>query len=493
MSVAYPLRRDPPPQAAKLHASTAAGAKGATSRARACYIGRAVSGGQPIIVVSVAELDRRLRHAVEDASVGCWIEGEIGSLKKAPSGHIYFTLKDQDEDAIIECVMYRFDARRAERFLLEGARVQLFGRATIWAPRGRLQLVAQRARLAGKGGLLVALEELKAKLASEGLFSAARKRKLPADPHVIGVVTSAGGAAFHDIRSVAFRRGSVRLVLSNAIVQGDGAPESLCAALDRIENYPGLEVVIIGRGGGSGEDLMAFNHESVVRRVVAMRVPVVSAVGHEIDISLTDLAADARAATPSEAAELVVPDQRLRRAALNKSFAALERAILARVFGLRTEVERRRARLGDPRLVVAERQRELDELVTRLSRRGERSLVRRRQLAAAQTARLFARHPRSVIAAERARLSPLAMRLEAAQSLVLGVGGQRLSSLAARLHALSPLNVLGRGYAIALREDGSALRHAEEARLGEELELRLGVGRVRAQVSAILGAKGGEK
>ena len=303
-----------------------------------------------MIIVSVGELDRRLRFAVERASMGCWIEGEVSSLKRAPSGHLYFCLKDPKEDAIIECVMYRFDAQRAARFLVDGAKVQLFGRATVWAPRGRLQLVAQRARPAGRGGLLVALEELKLKLASEGLFAVERKRKLPSDPQVVGVVTSASGAAFHDIRTVALRRGSVRLVLANAIVQGEGAPESLCAALDRIEGYPGLAVVIIGRGGGSGEDLMAFNHESVVRRVAAMRVPVVSAVGHEIDTSLTDLAADARAATPSEAAELVVPDERTRRAALGKAFAALERAMLGRVFGLRAEVERRRAPHGYPRM-----------------------------------------------------------------------------------------------------------------------------------------------
>jgi exodeoxyribonuclease VII large subunit len=243
-----------------------------------------VSGGSQDIVVSVAELDRRLRRAVEGATGGYWVEGEVSSLKRATSGHLYFTLKDDEEDAIIECVMYRFDALRAQRFIKEGEKLQLFGRVTVWAPRGRLQLVGQRARPAGRGSLLLALEDLKKKLAAEGLFEPARRRQIPADPHIVGVVTSAAGAAFHDIRSVAFRRGSVRLVLSPALVQGDGAPASLVAALDALECYPGLDVVIIGRGGGSGEDLMAFNHESVVRRVAAMRVPVVSGVGHETDV-----------------------------------------------------------------------------------------------------------------------------------------------------------------------------------------------------------------
>ena len=285
-------------------------------------MGPRVSGGREEIVVGVAELNRRLRRAVEGASGDYWVEGEVGSLKRAVSGHCYFNLKDEEEDACIECVMYRFDALRAQRHLSDGAKIQLFGRATVWAPRGRLQVVAQRVRPAGRGGLSFALEELKNKLATEGLFDPARKRPLPTDPRVVGVVTSAAGAAFHDIRTVAFRRGRVRLVLSPALVQGEGAPESLLTALARLERYPGLDVVIIGRGGGSGEDLMAFNDESVVRRIANMRVPVVSAVGHELDISLSDLVADARAATPSQAAELVVPDAGARRVALRRAFAA---------------------------------------------------------------------------------------------------------------------------------------------------------------------------
>jgi exodeoxyribonuclease VII large subunit len=431
-------------------------------------------------------LDRRLRRAVESATGTYWVEGEVGSLKRAVSGHCYFTLKDQDEDATIECVMYRFDAQRALRHLTDGAKIQLIGRATIWAPRGRLQLVAQRVRPAGRGGLAFALEELKNKLAAEGLFDPARKRPLPADPRVVGVVTSAAGAAFHDIRTVAFRRGGVRLVLSSALVQGEGAPESLLAALARLERYPGLDVVIIGRGGGSGEDLMAFNDESVVRRIATFRVPVVSAVGHEVDISLSDLVADARAATPSQAAELVVPDAEARRVALRRAFAALSRGMRARVFGLRAEADRRRARLGDPRLVVAERQRELDELGARLLRRTERGLKRRGQVTSALYSRLFAHHPRAVIEKQRARLAPLGARLVGAFRLRLGAGREQLSAQAARLHALSPLAVLGRGYAIALSREGKVVRRAQEAQAGQSLLLRLGEGALDVEVSRVL-------
>ncbi|HWA71753.1 MAG TPA: exodeoxyribonuclease VII large subunit [Polyangiaceae bacterium] len=445
-----------------------------------------MSGGSEDIVVGVAEFNRRLRRAVEGASGSYWVEGEVGSLKRAVSGHSYFTLKDEDEDACVECVMYRFDALRAQRYLIEGAKIQLFGRATVWAPRGRLQFVAQRVRPAGRGGLLIALEALKKKLGAEGLFDAARKRPLPADPRVVGVVTSAAGAAFHDIRTVAFRRGGVRLVLSPALVQGEGAPESLLAALARIERYPGLDVVIIGRGGGSGEDLMAFNDESVVRRIASLRVPVVSAVGHEVDISLSDLVADARAATPSQAAELVVPDAEARRMALRRYSAALERGMRARLFGLRAEVDRGRARLGDPRLVVAERQRELDEFAARLFRRTERALKRRAQLTAALHSRLFANHPRSVIEKQRARLSPLGARLFGAMRLGFGRGREQLSAQAARLHALSPLAVLGRGYAIALARDGKVVRRASEAAVGDAISLRLGEGALDVEVRGVL-------
>ena len=179
---------------------------------------RAVSGAE---VVTVAELDRRLRRAVESASGSYWVEGEVSSLKLAASGHAYFCLKDEREDAVIDCVMYRFDAQRAKKHLVEGARLQLWGRATVWAPRGRMQLVGNFARTAGKGALLEALEALKQRLLAEGLFAPERKRALPGDPRVVGIVTSAHGAAFHDIRSVAFRRGGVRLVLAPAQVQGD--------------------------------------------------------------------------------------------------------------------------------------------------------------------------------------------------------------------------------------------------------------------------------
>jgi exodeoxyribonuclease VII large subunit len=414
-------------------------------------------------VITVGELDRRLRRAVEIASDDFWIEGEVASLKRAPSGHIYFTLKDEHEDAQIDCVMYRFEAQRARRILTEGARLQLKGRATVWAPRGRLQLVGTLARLAGRGALLVALEKLKQQLAKEGLFDAARKRPLPAAPRVVGVVTSSSGAAFHDIRSVAFRRGGLTLVLAAALVQGEAAAPSIMAALDLLERYPGLDAIIVGRGGGSGEDLMAFNDERVVRRIARCRVPTVSAVGHEIDITLTDLVADVRAATPSQAAELLVPDRIAQRDAVEAC---------------------RRQLLRAQRFAVAERQQQLDDLAERLARVTRQRLLRKQRAQQELMQRLAHRHPERVLARARGQLGMLAGRLAASARLQLSKRRKAFGACAAQLDALSPLAVLGRGYAIATR-DGIAVLSSQELTAGDAVRVQVSHGAFRARVTHI--------
>lgn len=435
--------------------------------------------------IGVADLARRLRRAVEGATGREWVEGEVTSLRIAASGHVYFTLKDEREEAAIDCVIYRVNAVRARRFVTDGARVQLLGRATFWAPRGRLQLVGEAARPAGKGALLAALEALREKLQAEGLFRVERKRKLPAEPRVVGVVTSASGAALHDIVTVAFRRGPVRLVLSRALVQGEGAPASLLAALDRIERLAGLDVLIIGRGGGAAEDLMAFNDERVVRRVASFLVPVVSAVGHEIDTTLTDWAADVRAATPSQAAELVIPSVIDQRTALLGVRRALGRAMHARLLEDSHLLAGLRGKLTDPRFVIAEKQQHLDDLRMRLDRRVERVLARRRSVQEGLAARLRARHPATVVVQNRAEVRLLTERLGSALRLRLEGGGGRLREAAGRLEALSPLAVLSRGYAIATRPDGVALRAASDARPGDSLRLRLHQGSLDARVERV--------
>jgi exodeoxyribonuclease VII large subunit len=436
-------------------------------------------------VLSVAELDRRLRRAVESTSTGVWVEGEVASLKRATSGHVYFTLKDEREDAIVECVMYKFDATRSRKHLVEGARIQLQGKATIWAPRGRLQFVGTLARATGRGALLEALEQLKQRLAEEGLFAEERKRPLPLDPKIIGVVTSKQGAAFHDIRTVAFRRASVRLVLVPALVQGETAPVSIVRAIDLVERYPGLDVLIVGRGGGSGEDLMPFNDERVVRRVSRVKVPVVSAVGHEIDVTLTDLCADVRAATPSHAAELVVPDVRARHDRLRGLELELGRALRARLATVRNRLYRAQARLADPRFTIAERQEELDDLVARLEKRFERVVGERRARLNAGERRLLSRHPRVVIGRAKVESGLLGVRLQGASRRFLRERRAELADRVSRLDALSPLAVLSRGYAIASLPDGRAVRDARELSPGDAVTVRVARGRFEAEVRRV--------
>lgn len=459
-------------------------------------------------VIGVADLARRLKRSVEGLPGGEWIEGEIVSLKRAASGHVYFTLKDSREEAALECVMYRMDAAGARQHLVAGAGVQVTARATLWVPRGRLQLVAQRVRPVGLGSLLEQIERLKRRLQAEGLFDAERKRALPDAPRFVGVITSSHGAALHDVRSVAFRRGRVVLVLVSALVQGDGAPDSLLQALDRMRQDTRIQVVIVGRGGGAGEDLMAFNDERVVRCLADFPLPVVSAVGHEVDTTLADLVADVRAATPSQAAELVVPElaPRLERlATLRRQIARAMRVRLAEDRGVLRQL---RTRLGDPRFSIADRQQGLDELVMRAERSVRAGLAeaaeRRKRLAE----RLLARHPRVVVLRSRATLVPLDARLRsalrdrlvaaqrrwAALQPALGRGArsrwqiasERLRFHQARLEALSPLTVLGRGYSIVMNAEGRVVTDAEELATDDVLRVRLHRGSLRVSVVGAL-------
>lgn len=433
-------------------------------------------------VVTVADLCRRLKRALESATGRDWVEGELGAVRQVRSGHCYFALKDEREEAVVDCVAYRFHAQKVRRHLVEGARVQVFARATFWAPRGRSQLVVEDLRPAGKGALLEELQRTKERLSAEGLFDSQRKRPLPKDPRCVGVVTSVDGAAWHDIRTVALRRGSPKLVLCSAQVQGEGAVESLLSAIDKLERYPGLEVMIVGRGGGSFEDLLAFSDERVVRRIACCRVPVVSAVGHEIDVSLTDFAADARAATPSEAAELVVADVRSRRAEMEGLVQSLLRAQRARLEDDRAALARQTARLVDPRFLIADKQQWLDDLVARAERCTARSLRECRAVSRRLEQRLVHQHPRVALSRQRAAVSECQRRLEREMWRRLSSVRQRTLAAHSRLEALSPLQVLARGYSITLDAEGRAVRDSQAVRAGQELEVRLHRGRLGVSV-----------
>ena len=439
---------------------------------------------EPPRALSVAELDRAIRESLElSFDLAVWVEGEVTSARPAPSGHVYFCLKDEKEDASIDAVVYRNSvSNRGRALLVDGARVRLRGKPTFYAPRGRLQLIADRVEAVGRGAILEALERLKEKLGAEGLFAQERKRALPSEPRIIGVVTSPTGAVIHDVCKVAFRRGGARILLAPARVQGDGAAESILRALRALQRVVGVDVIIVGRGGGSSDDLLAFSDEALVRAVAACPIPVVSAVGHEVDVTLVDFAADARAATPSQAAEMVVPDRRARSAQLRQTRVRLVHSMRARLAEDRVRLQALERKLADPRLAIASQQQRLDDRVERLAAWSRRALALRRERLARLGQMLHAQHPQLVIARERSAIVRVSDALRAAMRAQMVRRGAILERSGARLDALSPLKVLGRGYAIATREDGRAVRRASDVKPGERIALRVESARIEADV-----------
>ena len=464
----------------------------------------------PPPILTVSQLGRILTRTLErNFSEAVWVEGEVTGARPAASGHLYFSLKDEDEDATMDVVVYRGNVTPRSKLLVkDGARVRMRGKPTFWVPRGRMQFIGDRVEPTGKGALLEALEKLKAKLQAEGLFAPEKKRPLPHEPRIIGVVTSAGGAVIHDICKVAFRRGGACILLAPAQVQGLGAAEAVRRALAALQRVPEVDVIIVGRGGGSQDDLLAFHDEQLVRDVAACRVPVVSAVGHETDVTLVDFAADARASTPSQAAELVVPDATSRRRLLEERDMRLRRAMHARIVEERARTAKVASAFGDPRLLIASAQQRVDDHVVRMSRIVTRMVAQDRETANRLGARLGAAHPRERIArdkgqvlafrtrlfemvrarviASRGEVSDARGRLAEATRRRLGDEHRDLSGLAGRLDAMSPLKVLSRGYAIATStKDGRAVRDACELTRGETLQVRVGAGSFTAEVTDV--------
>jgi len=443
------------------------------------------SGGSEQPVLRVAQLNRMVRQTLEDRWPNVWVEGELSDVMRAGSGHVYFTLNDETEPAQLRGVMFRSDARRAKAKLENGARVKLRGSLSLFEARGGFQLIARIALPYGLGELHAQFEAVRRKLEAEGLLEDARKRPLPSLPRVLGVVTSEQGAALHDIIRVAQERCPVRIVLAPCLVQGADAPRSIARAIKAVGRVPGLDLVIAGRGGGSAEDLAAWNDERVARAIVACPVPVVSAVGHEVDVSIADLVADLRAATPSNAAELAVPQREVLWERLSTAERRLERALEMRLARERLRMDRIAHRLSEPRTLLGQARSRLDSAQIR----GE-ALVRERVRAGRRLhdgllKRLSRQDPRLRLAQRTAQLAELRARLTASGPPLIGRRRARLGQQAARLDALSPLSVLGRGYAIALSErTGKALVSAGDAAPGDLVHLRLHEGQLTTRVQA---------
>ncbi len=445
-------------------------------------------GGHGDDVLTVAALDARMRAALRTLGV-VWTVGEVSGFRgPAPSGHLYFNLKDEHEDAVVACAMYRRDAQigGGDR-VANGARLKVRGEPSLYAPRGSLQLIVSRVEPAGLGDLLAEREERKRRLAAEGLFDPARKRPLPSDPRVVGVVTSPAGAAFADIVKVAMRRTGVRVLLAPSQVQGAEAPAQLVAALAKLAAVAEVDVIIIGRGGGSAEDLAAFDDESVVRAIAACPKPVVAAVGHEIDWSISCLAADVRAATPSQAAELVVPDASARRTRLDDVRRRLGLAMLGMLRHDQAVLARLTGKLRAPERALALHRQRVDELHARAAAAIRTRISEQRSELERRQRRLAARHPRAVVADARRALAPTVVRLRAAMARRLLTHRSALTVAARRLDALSPLAILSRGYAIVLgtdeRGERQAIRRAESVKVDDLIEVRLADGELSARVT----------
>lgn len=434
-------------------------------------------------VFRVSQLNRSVRAWLEDEYKNVWVEGELSDVTLSGPGHVYFKLNDEDEKAQLSGVMFRSDAQRCKGLFKNGARLRVRGYLSLFEPRGSFQMIARSAKPVGEGDLQAELQRLREQLLAEGLLDPARKRPLPLWPRVIGVVTSENGAALHDIIRVADGRCPVRIVIAPCVVQGADAPRSIELALEAIARVPELSVVIVGRGGGSAEDLQAFNDERVVRAIGRCPVPTVSAVGHEVDVTLSDLIADVRAATPSNAAELVVPELRVLEQQLRHAERNLERALEVRIGQERLRLDRLARKITDPRRALSNSRQRLRDLDQRLLRPLPQRLRSARAQHHALNVRLQRQDPRVTLARDRAQLVNLSARLHAWVKPTLASQRAELSELSARLQALSPTQILARGYAIALHEaTGKALIHSRDAAAGDRVVVRLHEGTLRTRV-----------
>jgi len=434
-------------------------------------------------VYSVSELNGAVRELLEHSFPLLWVEGEISNLAKPRSGHWYFSLKDSQ--AQVRCAMFR-NKNQLLRFNPEdGAQVTVRAKISLYPARGDFQMIVEHMEEAGAGALQRAFEQLKAKLASEGLFDEQLKRPIPAAPKRIGVITSATGAALHDVLSVLRRRYPLGSVLLHPVpVQGTAAAPAICRALQTAGQRAECDVLLLVRGGGSLEDLWAFNEEAVARAIRACPIPVVSGVGHEVDTSISDYAADLRAPTPTAAAELVCPDQNAWLAQIQQLQHRLEYRFSQRVDSAQAaanELDQRLRRLH-PERRLQERMQRLDDLEQRLRRNMLWKQEHRANTLQQLNMRLGAAGPLATIRNKTNNVDYLQSRMEAAMQRVLDQSGARLGIAGRGLNTVSPLHTLQRGYAIATHQNDKVITRADEVSIGENLQIKLRRGHLDCEV-----------
>ncbi|KHJ49744.1 exodeoxyribonuclease [Vreelandella venusta] len=434
-------------------------------------------------LLSVSQLNLKARKALENDLGDVWVEGELSNVSRPASGHIYFTLKD--DRAQVRCALFRQRARFVSAPMRDGDQVKLRGRVSLFEPRGDYQLIADAVQAAGLGELLAAYERLKAQLEGEGVF--ANARPLPFPPRKLLILSSASGAAIRDVLAVLAARWPLAdVTLIPVPVQGAEAAPAMISALALLNRQtrldPAQDAVLITRGGGSLEDLWAFNNEHLARAIFHSRLPVMSAVGHEVDVTLADFAADMRAPTPSAAAERLVPDQHALKRQLQQAEQRLQRALQTRLERDSQRLDALRARLRHPGERLAHQRQHLQALAQRLARAMQFTLSQQQRQLGQLGRRLASQDMARLHRAESERIERLQRRLASAMQRQLETRQARLHSAARALNAVSPLAVLGRGYAIAQDEQGQIVRRAQDTQPGQLLKLKLGEGRLNVEV-----------
>jgi len=432
-------------------------------------------------IFSVSELTRKIKFQLENGFASIMLEGEISNLTNARSGHWYFTLKDSF--AQISCVMFKGQNRYLDKVPKDGAQVLMRGRINVYEPRGNYQFIADSMEDRGTGLLMQRYEKLKKKLADEGLFDEDHKKELPYLPERIALVTSPEGAAVKDmIRVISRRFKTVSMVVVPALVQGDRAPSEIVAAIKKAEKLSNVELLIVGRGGGSIEDLWAFNDEAVAKAIYNCKVPVISAVGHEVDFTIADFVADKRAATPSQAGELAVPVLEELEDELSALYNRLKRSITHVVTDAKLELEQKAAKLKSPRSRLQDMRLELDGLSHRLNLSLPQAVKKYERELALLEARLNRQSP--VLKFERmsSHFKLLKMALQENIKLQMRGSKENLANQAIRLDTLSPLSVLSRGYSMLTDEEGKIVRNATDLKPDDNIVAYPEKGVIKAKV-----------
>ncbi len=441
-------------------------------------------------IYTVSQLTTEIRTLLEGKFEHLWVEGEISNLRLPSSGHLYFTLKDESAQA--RAVMFRMQNRLLKFDPEDGLKVVCYGRLTVYEPRGEYQIVVDHMEPKGLGALQLAFEQLKEKLSREGLFDPAHKKPLPPLPQKIGIVTSPTGAAIRDILQIIDRRfANVHILLYPVRVQGPGAAQEIARAIDELNQWPGLDVMIVGRGGGSLEDLWAFNEEIVARAIYRSQVPIISAVGHEIDFTIADFVADLRAPTPSAAAELVV---RNKMDLVQTLESLVWRLCQASRLGLEARRERLSSlipRLADPRKRISDQRLRLDDLFFRLGGSMHQGLLRKTERVKLKSESLLLLHPGRLVVEYSHRLSEFYRRLGVAMKAGLRFNRHGLEGCLGKLQNLSPLAVLERGYSIAqLLPSKEIIRRASQLKADDRVNVRVHQGDFIARVEEVKENKG---